>query len=711
MIKRLSKTKKSKQGAILVIVVLILALAMIFISAAMMLTQATRGRLYETTMSSQARLTVTAASEVFLEALQTQEITDDQIDKMLSNTPARHTNNSDKIKMIIPGVPGMSNSDKNCTYLDLYYPDTSDKDYVNADFTTVIGDQVENIRLVLHVKHRDPSYGGRFKNQIDIAGSVTTSQVRFDQGVGMVNPALGTVDDNTILFRGNAREQTSNAVFYSDIVFAEGATGRFGGGNAYYGNMVFLDNAYMSGSASVKAITGDMYFIGKTHNDAGFKWENDNIWSSVSSKNFIFSGRTVQEDNDKDQNQKIKDLVTASGKNCYFVGNSSGTIVAKNSKGSYNVTNAGSTLPDSLKNKLSVYKSYDYGKISDPFPSNIVTDVFMDMNTDGKTTIVSADEGVKLDYDTYSADGKTFYPKQTKIPKNAEYVTHPVTKTYPEWLLTEDGKVPADKIISLEDVSKLDGGSFDKDGNSTNRIISLAPGYYQFTSGTTCNSADGKPYVFAIDGSKASSYRFYFKSGQYYINNTVFALYSVQNDPAPVLFIMEPGAKIEFSGANYRKTDRLCSSGFISIGRGKSSASAIGKYIQDSTANSEDKVWSNTHKDKDGNQLAYSSYYDGIVKPSIYIFGTGSNKFKVGDSCTFEAYIGLYGTSTFEQRNDIDSRVAIYGRIEADTFANGDNPTGHFQMPYCPAPGESGSDPDSRPAETKFEIVQIIYYY
>ena len=83
MIKRLGKAKKSKQGAILVIVVLILALAMIFISMAMLLTKATRNRLYENTMSSQARLTVTSAAEVFLEALETQEITDDQIDRFI----------------------------------------------------------------------------------------------------------------------------------------------------------------------------------------------------------------------------------------------------------------------------------------------------------------------------------------------------------------------------------------------------------------------------------------------------------------------------------------------------------------------------------------------------------------------------------------------------------------------------------------------------
>ena len=91
MIKRLAKSKKSKKGAILVIVVLILALAMIFIASAMMLTQATRRRLYSTTMQSQARLTVTAASEVFLEALKTQEITDVQIEVYKDDTPEDDT--------------------------------------------------------------------------------------------------------------------------------------------------------------------------------------------------------------------------------------------------------------------------------------------------------------------------------------------------------------------------------------------------------------------------------------------------------------------------------------------------------------------------------------------------------------------------------------------------------------------------------------------
>ena len=33
-------------------------------------------------------------------------------------------------------------------------------------------------------------------------------------------------------------------------------------------------------------------------------------------------------------------------------------------------------------------------------------------------------------------------------------------------------------------------------------------------------------------------------------------------------------------------------------------------------------------------------------------------------------------------------------------------------MPYCPGPSSTGSkDPDSRPAETKYKVVNLTYYY
>ena len=252
--------------------------------------------------------------------------------------------------------------------------------------------------------------------------------------------------------------------------------------------------------------------------------------------------------------------------------------------------------------------------------------------------------------------------------------------------------------------------SLDSDGD---RIISLSPGYYQILPGTTVSSNSNlKPYVLCIDGSKAAEYRFFFKKGTYQLNLCVFAVYNVQNDPAPVVFILEPQAQLNFSGPNYRNySSSLCASGFISISRGKNSASGIGGYVQNTPLTNEMKEWDPSKK-IGSNAIKYSSYYDSIAKPSIYIFGTGSNKFVTGDCCTFEAYVGLYENSVFGARNDIDNSLPlqIYGRIEANKFDMG-NTTGGFCMPYCPAPGQADSDPNNRAAETKFEVTQIIYYY
>ncbi len=715
MIKRLVKKKDSKQGAILVIVVLILALAMIFITAAMMLTQATRGRLYGNTMQSQARLTVTSASEVFLEALITQEITDDQIDKMLADSPSRHDDDADKIKMIVDGVPGMSTDPENCTYLDLYYPDTDDKDIVYADFSTIIGDQRENVRIVLSVNHSDPHPSGRFKNQIDIASSVSTSQLRFDYGEGMVNPALGDVDDNTILLRGDSYEQTSDAIFYSDIICAKG-TSALGGGNYYKGNLVFLDGAYFSGTSSVKEMSGDFYFIGNTSSDQGIKHNgNDNIWGSISSSsNFIFTGnRKAQDDSTYDQNNKVKELLQASSRGVYFVDKNDNTIACRNKNGTYNVTNkATSGVPSTISNKASLYKTYNYST-SNPYPTDVVSQVFAELNADGKTKKLPKD--YTTIQDEYWAEelpggGYTYHviAEGTKLDKEYEVYANPITKTFPKSKMVKDGdnyKFAAGTQISFNSLAGM---------ANANGVVNLAAGYYQFTSGSTCSQdhADNKPIIIAINGAKASEYRFYFASGTFDLNNCVFAMYNVQSNQSPVMFILEPGATLNCTtSSNFRKSNRLCSSGFICINRGFSNADDLAKYIRDSAANSEDITWSTTHKGKDGNQIQYSKYYDGIVKPSFYIFGTGNNSLKVGDSCIFEAYIGLYGNSYFKQRNDIDSKIAIYGRIEANAFPNGDNPTGHFQMPYCPAPGEIDEEPDERAAKTKFEIAQIIYYY
>ena len=720
MIKRLVKKKDSKQGAILVIVVLILALAMIFITAAMMLTQATRGRLYENTMKSQARLTVTSASEVFLEALITQEITDDQIDQMLKNNKGAKTKDEDKIRMVVDGVPGMSTDPENCTYLDLYYPDTEDHSIIWADFSTIIGEERENVRVVLHIQDSNPQLSGRFKNQIDVAGSVSTSQLRFTEGVGMVNPALGDVDDNTILLRKGNYEQTSDAVFFSDMVFA-GGNASVGGGNLYKGSIVILDNAHFtSASSSPTEISGDFYFIGKTNHDEALVWGNANVWGKIDKKSqFVFSGRKAQKQNDNDNCWAVRDCLKANGRQCYFIGVADDKVKCTIGLGSYEVDNNKSPSK-AITDKVSLYESdaYDYTN-KNKYPSNGVTEVLATINPTGNTKKLNKDYITIQDEYWCEEVSKDVYeyhviPEGKKLDKDYEVYADPITATYPKSKMDYNETT---KKYTFKTGTQISLNSLAGMANSKG-VVDLKPGYYQFTSGTTCSQDDAhsKPIVIAINGKKASEYRFYFASGQHNINNCVFAMYNVQSEQTPIMFILEPGAKIQCTTiSNFAKggTDvALCASGFLCMDRGFTNADDLGDYIRNKNVGHEDIIWSDKHTGKNGAQIKYSKYYDGINRPSFYIFATSNSAFGVGDSVILEAYIGLYGNSGFTQLNDISTKIAIYGRIEADYFKKaGDNPTGHFQMPYCPAPGGLEEDPEMSAAKTKFEIAQIIYYY
>ena len=748
MIKRLVKSKKSKKGAILVIVVLILALAMIFIASAMMLTQATRRRLYSSTMNSQARLTVTAASEVFLEALKTQEITDVQLDEILKAHSSRTANDADKARMLVDGVPGMGNSADNCTYIDIYKDDNyATNKKIRIDFTTVIGNERENIQVILQARDISPSYTGRFSNQIELGKNVSKEELRFTEGVGMVAPAYLNelaqanasivnvddklyVDDNTVLIRGSATEQASSAVFYSDVVYY-GGNPYLGGGNTYHGRMVILDNSYFTEYSSGTKFNGDFYFIGKNNSNVGFKAVTAST-GTFNTKNFIFSNRNVIDaavNTNNDAPSAYKNILTKTGVKCYIVdsaGNAATSFTAtyrnngKNEDFSSSLTNYGGDLSSNSSNTaeqnkrneinhfIKVYRAYKYE--TEPFPSNIAEQVFNTINADGLTIHLEGGTVVTDDY-AYGKNGKV-YKKGDKIKDGGDdIIQNPLTKTHPNNATT----------INLSKLSDLDKNYASSDGTTTSdRIIGLPAGNYYITGDSPITSADkitGGPYVIAINGSNAGSYRFWFASGSHKMDLVVFAVYGANNvAPQPAIFILESGASIKItSDDQFAKTNYICSAGFISIKRdGKTTPASIGQYIQKTTSATEDTTWGDAF-----NGISYSKYYrpkydvanhkDVSPKPAIYVFGVSNNTILLGNAAKVEAYMGLYSGGKFASPSNGNAKTQIYGRLEADYMEL--KTGGKYCMPYCPAPSKVSTLPDVRPAESKYQVCDLIYYY
>ncbi len=723
MIKRLNKAKKNKQGAILVIVVLILALAMIFIASAMMLTQSTRRRLYSQTIASQARLTVTSASEVFLEALKTQEITDAQLEKIMNKT---HGTGATKVKMVVPGVPGMSEANDNCTWLDIY-TSASTPDYVYCDFTTVIGSSTENVQVVLKAEEDEPAYGSQFKNQVEVAGGVGIGELRFTKGVGMWDASkISAPNDNTIVLRGNYKGQTSDTRYFSDVVFGQDSSNiQLGGGENFYGKMIFLQGAQMNCRSGAN-VYGDIYLMG-TDKSAGLALKDSSqagLWDNLAGKNnnFIFAGRKVQNDNN-DTNKKIYEALTKNNSHKIYFVNSSGESLGASpdiAKGkasgsfSYTITNYAATSGLSNENKKNVkrYLSWNYGS-SNAFPS--ASTVFKKLCPDGKVATAAAD--MTLSYATYSHDGSKSFAAGATIPAGTKYIVNPVTTSYPSY--RKDGSGKPEKTLNLSSISSSQY---------------LAPGYYYVTGNGTSVTGGGESYrsnpiVLTIDGSRGDEYRFYFAANHnFLLRGFIFAVYNADSNK-PVLFVLENGAKIQVSHNNdgLGGGSALCSAGFLSVSTrpGCDTSANMINYVHTKTYNDEKvTIVNNAYKDFNGNKVGstYSKYYDNIVKPAMFIYGVGNNVICLGKSVTIEAYIGLYGGSCFGPIDGSGDSQQIYGRIECEEFhtykqegtfaiAGYDNPVGDFAMPYCPQPTSEDTMPKQRIAKSKYSVADITYYY
>ena len=254
---------KNKKGVILVTVLFILALSMILISCALLLTSATRSRIYDKAEKTQARLTVTSIAETFQQALQMQEITDAALEKYADG------NAIIPVEMENGSIPGMKANTDNKTTAHFYKTTIDGNTYTCVEFTTIIGPAKENVRMFL--SESDPiNFPDLFSSQVDYNGNMDNN---FRGAIGAGAPSSAT--DNVIVFRGNYHSnQSQGTVIDSDVIFLGKSNTN---NNAYFennevfnGDLIFLDKYYLNFDSTNVQINGDVYFLGPSGTDNAF---------------------------------------------------------------------------------------------------------------------------------------------------------------------------------------------------------------------------------------------------------------------------------------------------------------------------------------------------------------------------------------------------------------------------------------------------------
>lgn len=281
--KRFKSTKKNKNGVILVIVLLVLAVAMIFITSALMLTNATRNRTYDRATESQARMTVTSLSEAFYRSVQMQEITDDDLWSYAGSKGSPNTltvtNSSGNV------IPGLSNATDNKSYIEIERAGTgSSIGDVKVSFTTVIGDKTERVREYYKYSPKAviPNF---FRSQVDLIGK---SNDVFNLDIGAGAPA--GADDNWVIVRGTDVQSSSGGTnMDSNFMFLGGTTVK-PLDNEYRGDLIFLNGSKLDWKTNGN-FKGDVLFLGKAKGSAtdafvnvdstSKGWGNGNKWVFV----------------------------------------------------------------------------------------------------------------------------------------------------------------------------------------------------------------------------------------------------------------------------------------------------------------------------------------------------------------------------------------------------------------------------------------------
>lgn len=655
MMRKFNKKKAAKRGAILVTVVFVLAFATIFIAAAMMLTQATRKRVYTEAENNQARLTVTSVAESWLHALQKCEISDSAI-LALCKAGAGGTGTPVRVKASATSntIPGLEteNTSSTTSFTEVTFTRSpnktgasKDEEYTYiADFSTHIDGQVENVRAYLTYTPPTSTGGGKpFSTQIDLNAEFGQNNLEI-VGDGKAQGDL----DNIFLIRKGGKNVDSSFSSHSTLVYCDGDVA-FKAEDIYSPDIVFL-----SGARLAKKTDSTMY---NSKNGGGvnlffFGDSNESIAVGTDKGNFNPSGKTFY-------------LCKRSDNKNWTESDTKKNVVYINADGSR--ADGGNDLGSTFKTKVQKYASYNA---------------------------------------SYKKNGKDNYPTTDEFLGSASKLglkrTAPSTATETS-LATflrdncyqkKKGYVPAGTYRFTSD-----GFNYSQSPENNNGDHGYGPTI---------------PFVMVLKG--GSTYRFYFQGGKTFGLCHVIFIVDKPDKDAPVVFILEDEAKVYWPGTPSGTTSNgiVGGNGILAVeGRNKTGAEAAYNFVIDDVIG---KNYSGATAFENTASKGYSYRYDGKNEPCAMIVGMGKNTLGLDKNIIMEAFIGMFNDdyskgiqSTVGFRNG-DNGV-FYGRLMTDGLGfSGDS--GSIVNPASPGSSTmGGKKPDIEKVVTCFSLKSMIYYY
>ena len=612
MMRKFNKKKVSRRGAILVTVVFVLAFATIFIAAAMMLTQATRKRVYTEAESNQARLTVTSVAESWLHALQKCEISDSSI-LALCKAGAGGTGTQVRVKASASAntIPGLEteNFSSTTSFTTVTFTRTPNKtgaskneDYTYvADFSTHIDGQVENVRAYLTYTPPTNTNGGKpFSTQIDVNGEFTDNNLRL-VGDGKT-PTDDKNLDNIFLVRQGSDSSNSSFSSHSTMVYCDGSVS-FQDEEMYSPDIVFLTGAKIAKSNNYKSMSGggvNLFFFGDKDEPIG------DASKGKGSNNFHGSGKTFYLCKRSNSSDWTKE----------------GTVIYINEDGSR--ADGGADLGATFKTKVQKYASYNASYKSGGKESYPTTDEFLSS---------SSSLGLKKT----APSGAT----ETTLAQFLRDNCYQKKKGY----------VPAGTYLF-----KSDGFDYTKAPENNDSDHGYGPKV---------------PFVMVLKG--GSTYRFYFKGNQSFGLCNVIFIVDKPDPEAPVVFILEDKAKVYWPGKTNNTTSdgKVGANGILAVeGRDKTGAEAAYNFVINDVYG---KNYSGATKFEDTGNKGYSHRYNGNNEPCAMIIGMGHNTLSFDKNIIMEAFIGLFNDEYKTKKQSIigfrnGDNCVFYGRLMTDGF-------------------------------------------